>query len=72
MRARYSSSVPKLGRYLEEGHDRGVVDGVGLDLVEYLQGVGQRLGQVGEHAVHLGLRLQPLLLGVEHAVGVVE
>ena len=56
----------------EEGHDGVVVEAIELHLVENLDGVGQRLGNVGKHLVHLLARLEPLLLGVEHARGVVE
>ena len=62
----------KLGGDGEEGHDGRMVDGVGLHLVEHLAGVVERLGDVGEHLVHLGAGLQPLLLRVEHARGVVQ
>ncbi len=56
----------------EERHDGTVVDAVGLHLVEHLQGIGQRLGHIGENGVHLSPRLKPLLLGVAHTVRVVE
>ncbi len=49
-----------------------MVDAVRLHLVAYFARGGECFGQVGEHFVHLGARLEPLLLGVEHAVGVVE
>ena len=57
---------------LEVGHDGGMVDGVELHLIAYLHRVGQCLGNVPEDFVHLGRRLHPLLLGVEHTGGVVE
>ena len=57
---------------LEVGHDGCVVDGVELHLVTYLHRVGQGLGDMSEDFVHLGRRLHPLLLGVEHTGGVVE
>ena len=57
---------------LEVGHDGCVVDGVELHLIAYLHRVGQCLGDVAEDFVHLGRRLHPLLLGVEHAGGVVK
>ena len=56
----------------EGRHQRGVVDRVELDLVENFERVGQRFGYIGKDVVHLLLRLQPLLFGVEHAGGVVE
>ena len=56
----------------EEGHDGSVVNAVDLHLVEDLQGVGQCLWHVAEHLVHLRPGLEPLLLAVAHAVGVVE
>ncbi len=56
----------------ERGHDGGVIDGVGLHAVAYLHRVGQRLGHVAEYGVHLGARLHPLLLRVEHSFGVVQ
>ena len=56
----------------EEGHDGAVVDAVYLDLVEYLGGVGKCLGHIAEDVVHLLAGLKPLLLGVAHAVGVVQ
>ncbi len=49
-----------------------MVDGVCLDFVVNLHRGGKRFRQVGEHAVHLGLCLEPLLLGIQHAVRVVE
>ena len=57
---------------LEEGHQRGRVDGVHLHLVSDLYGVAQRLGHIGEDGVHLGRRLDPLLFGVSHTVWVVD
>ena len=57
--------------YGKVGHDGGMVYAVSLDFIADFACVGQHLGQVGEDGVHLGLRLKPLLLGVEHAVGVV-
>ena len=57
---------------LEVGHNRGVVDGVGLALVANLQRIAERFGNVGKDGVHLCLRLEPLLLRVEHSRGVVE
>ena len=59
-------------RYGERRHDGGVVDGVVLDLVAYIDRIGQRLGYVTEDGVHLGAGLHPLLLRVEHALGVVQ
>ncbi len=58
--------------YGESGHDGGMVDSVALYLAAYLDGVVQRLGHVAEYGVHLGRGLHPLLLGVEHALGIVE
>ena len=49
-----------------------MVEAVNLHLVQNLQGVAQCFGHVAEDLVHLGLGLKPLLLGVEHARGVVE
>ena len=62
----------ELSRNREERHDRCVVDAVCLHLVENLDGVGEGFGHVGKHLVHLLARLEPLLLGVEHTVGVVQ
>ena len=58
---------------LEVGHDRRMVDRIALDLIADVHGRRHRLG-VGfaEDRSHLGRRFQPLLLGVEHALGVVE
>ena len=56
----------------EVRHDGGVVNGVELDFVAYLYSVRHCLGYVAEHLGHLGLGLHPLLLGVEHTVGVVK
>ena len=56
----------------EEGHDGVVVDAIDFDLVENLAGIAQCLGDVGEDVVHLLAGLEPLLLGVEHAGGIVE
>ena len=56
----------------EVGHDRTVVDAVGLHLLQYFHRIGERLGHIGEDVVHLGLRLEPLLLGVAHALRVIE
>ena len=47
-------------------------DIVELYFVNDFLGIGQCLGHIGKHFVHLFLRLEPLLLGVEHAFGVVE
>ena len=58
--------------YGKVGHDGGMVDAVGLDLVADVAGSGQRFGQVGKHGVHFGPRLEPFLLGIEHTVGVIE
>ena len=49
-----------------------MVDVVNLHLVHYLLRVRQRLGDVGEDGVHLLGRLEPLLLGVVHAVHIVH
>ena len=49
-----------------------MVDGVCLHLVENLNCVRQRLRHIGKHLVHLLTGLEPLLLGVEHTVGVIE
>ena len=56
----------------EVRHDGGTVDGVELYLVADLHRVCHGLGDVAEHLPHLGLCLHPLLLGVEHTVGVVK
>ena len=56
----------------EIGHDRAVVNAVLAHLGAHLASVGERLGTVGEYLVHLLARLKPLLLGIAHAVGVVE
>ena len=55
----------------EYWHQRVAVDAVGLDFRRHLHRVLQRLRQVGEHLGHLLRALQPLLLGVVQAVGVV-
>ena len=60
--------VVKAVRQWEVGQDGAMVDAVELHLVEYLVGVLQRLGDIGKHLVHFGLRLEPLLFGVEHNV----
>ena len=52
----------------EIGQNGVMVDAVELHLVKNLVGVLQRLGDVGKHLVHLSLRLEPLLFGVEHDV----
>ena len=62
----------ELRRDGEERHDRRVVDGVGLHLIQYLERVGKRFGHVGEYLVHLLARLEPLLLRVEHTRRVVK
>ena len=62
----------EVGGYGEEGHDGRMVYAVGLHLVEHLAGIVEGLGHIGEHLVHLLACLEPLLLGVEHAGGVVE
>ena len=49
-----------------------MVDVVGLNLIQYLDSVAQRLGNISEHLIHLLLRLEPLLLSVEHTCGVVQ
>ena len=57
----------------EFGHDRRMVDRVALDLVADVHGRGHRFGVgLAEDRGHLGRGFQPLLLGVEHALGVVE
>ena len=62
----------EVGRDVEVGHDGGMVDAVGLHLVEDGDGVVERLGHVAEDGVHLLGGLEPFLLRIEHAVGVVE
>lgn len=58
---------------LERRHDRRMVDRVALDLVADIDRRPHRLGiRLAEDRGHLGRRLQPLLLGVEHALRVVE
>ena len=49
-----------------------MVKAVDLHFVENLQRVRQRLRHIAENLVHLGTRLKPLLLRVEHARRVVE
>ena len=49
-----------------------MVDGVWLHLVQYLKCIGKCFGHIGEDFVHLFARLEPLLLGVEHTVGVIK
>ena len=56
----------------EERHDRTVVDAVELYLVQHLEGIRERLGHISEHFVHLLAGLEPLLLGVAHAVRIVQ
>ena len=46
----------------EERHDGAMVYAVYLHLVQYLGGIGQRLGYIGKHLVHLAPCLKPLLL----------
>ena len=57
---------------IEVGHDGRMVDSVSFHLVAYLACVGQRFGHVGEDGVHLGLCLEPFLLGVEHTAWIVQ
>ena len=56
----------------EEGHDGIGLQVVDFHLVEYLARVGQCLRYVLEDGVHLGACLEPFLLAVAHAFGVVE
>ena len=50
-----------------------MVDRIALDLVADVDGRRHRLGVgLAEDRSHLGRRLEPLLLGVEHALGIVE
>ena len=58
--------------YGEEGHDGVVIQRVNLHLVQNLQRIRQCLGHIAEDGVHLGLRLEPLLFGIEHARGVIQ
>ena len=53
-------------------HDGGVVDRIALDLVAYVDRRGHRFGHIPENRGHLGPRLEPLLLRVEHSLGVVK
>ena len=62
----------KLFRDSKEGHNGRMVNIVGFYLVENLDGVAQRFWNVLEDIVHLLTGLEPLLLAVEHAVGVVQ
>ena len=56
----------------EVGHNRLVVDRVNFDLVQYLVGVLERLGDVAEQLRHFVGGLEPLLFGVAHAALIVE
>ena len=56
----------------EIGQDRRMVNAVDLHLVQNLVGVLQGFRNVGEHLIHLLLRLEPLLLAVHHHVLVGE
>ena len=57
-------------RNREHRHQRVAVHTVHLHLLCHLHRVGQRLGQVGKHRLHLLRTLQPLLLRVVQAVRV--
>ena len=52
---------------VEEGHDRSMIDGVELHLVQDLLSGGQRLGNIFENLIHLLRRFEPFLLGVVEA-----
>ena len=58
--------------YDEVGHDGSVVNLEELHLVENLQCVFERLGHIAEEFLHFFRRLEPFLLGVNHAGGVVK
>ena len=62
----------KLLRYGEERHDGVGVQIVCFHLIQYLCRIGKCLRQVGEYFTHLLAGLEPLLLGVQHACGVVQ
>ena len=49
-----------------------MVNAVPLHLAENLHRVGESFGHVGKDLVHLLPRLKPLLLAVEHALGIIE
>ena len=56
----------------EVRHDRCIVNGVGLYLVEHLNGIAERLWHIGKDLVHLLASFEPFLLGIKHTVRVVE
>ena len=62
----------ELGRNFEGRHDGGVVDGIGLDLFADFDRRSHRFGYVAEDRRHLLAGFEPLLLGVEHSLGIVE
>ena len=58
---------------LELGHDRRMVDRITFDLIADVDGRRHRLGVgLAEYRGHFGRRFQPLLLGVEHTLRVIE
>ncbi len=60
-------------RNLEVRHDRVVLDVViFVALIDNFYRIAQSLRHIGEKFVHLGRRLEPLLLGVAHSVRVVQ
>lgn len=63
---------PEIGRDVEIGHDRLMVDGIDLDLVINLHRVGQRLREVRKHLVHLIASLEPFLLGIAHTRRIIK
>ena len=62
----------KLLGNLKLRHNGCVVDRVVLYLIANLHCIGQRLGHILEDGIHLGTRLHPLLLRVEHTLGIVQ
>ena len=53
-------------------HNRGMVYRVIFHLVQNLQCIGKRFGNIGKKLVHLRLGLHPFLLGVKHTARVVQ
>ena len=56
--------------YVEHRHNGVGVDAEHLHLLGNLHRVLQCFGHIGEYGLHLRWRLEPLLLGIMHAVGV--
>ena len=56
----------------EGRHDRTVVDGIEFDFIGYFERVAQRFGHIRKDRVHLRRRFHPFLLGVTHAVRIIQ